>query len=153
MSDPSPRPLRQRKEDALALLGRQRSDVWVASASSDGLPHLVPLSLGWDGARVSVVTERESVTARNLMSSGRARLAVGTTRDVVMVDAALEEALPVNEVPAALVDGYVSQVGWDPRGAYMDRIFLVLKPERIQAWRTAGEIPERTVMRQGSWVI
>jgi hypothetical protein len=31
-------------------------DVWVASASADGAPYLVPLSLDWDGEALLVAT-------------------------------------------------------------------------------------------------
>jgi hypothetical protein len=53
----------------------------------------VPLSLGWDGVKVILSVDRPSVTARNIAASGRARLALGETGDVVMIDARLEKAV------------------------------------------------------------
>jgi hypothetical protein len=140
-----------RKADALAMLATPGIDVWVATASAQGAPYLVPVSLAWVEERVVVAVERSSLTARNLTSSGQARLAVGPTRDVVMIDAALETALDVAD-DDALGAAYVGQADWDPRGdpAY---VFLVLRPVRVQAWREANEIPGRTLMRDGRWLV
>jgi hypothetical protein len=32
-------------------------------------------------------------------------------------------------------------------------VFFVLRPVRIQAWRESNEIPGRTLMRKGRWVV
>ena len=37
-------------------------DVWVASASADGAPYLVPLSFDWDGAALLMATPTDSPT-------------------------------------------------------------------------------------------
>jgi hypothetical protein len=58
-----------------------------------GLPYLVPLSLAWVDERVVIALGPSSPTARNLAVSGEARLAVGPTRDVVMIDAVLEKSV------------------------------------------------------------
>jgi len=31
--------------------------------------------------------------------------------------------------------------------------FLVLRPQRIQAWREVDELPGRSLMRGGEWII
>lgn len=74
----------ERKADALARLRAGQAEVWVASASVSGVPHLVPLSLAWDGRRVILAVDRQSLTARNVIASGKARLALGETSDVVI---------------------------------------------------------------------
>ncbi|HZJ27582.1 MAG TPA: pyridoxamine 5'-phosphate oxidase family protein [Acidimicrobiia bacterium] len=142
----------QRKVDVLAKLAARHADVWVASASETGRAHLVPLSLAWDGERVIIATEPSAVTTRNIVSSGIARLALGATRDVVMVDAVLDRAVDVGRVPPEVADAYAGQADWDPRAAGGDFWFLLLRPERIQAWREADEIAGRTVMREGVWL-
>ena len=43
-----------RKADTLALLATPAIDVWVATASAAGAPHLVPVSLAWVEERVVV---------------------------------------------------------------------------------------------------
>ena len=148
MADPRDR--ETRKADALAMLAAEAIDVWVASASASGEAHLVPVSLAWVDERVVIAVERSSVTARNLTASGAARLAVGPTRDVVMIDAVLERTVDVDD--DSLGAAYVAQADWDPRhdAGY---VFLVLRPVRVQAWREANEIPGRTLMRDGTWLV
>ncbi len=139
-----------RKADTLAMLATPAIDVWVATASAAGTPHLVPVSLAWVDERVVIAVEATSVTARNLDASGQARLAVGPTRDVVMIDAVLEKAVDV-AADAALGEAYVGQADWDPRRS-TGYVFLVLRPVRVQAWREANEIAGRTLMRDGAWL-
>jgi len=140
-----------RKADALAMLATPAIDVWAATASAAGAPHLVPVSLAWVDDRVVIAVDGSSVTARNLTASGEARLAVGPTRDVVMIDAALERAVDVAD-DDALGAAYVAQADWDPRRT-TGYVFLVLRPVRVQAWREANEIPGRTLMRDGRWLV
>jgi hypothetical protein len=140
-----------RKADTLAMLVTPAIDVWVSSASAVGEAHLVPLSLAWVDERVVIAVAESSVTARNLTASGRARLAVGPTRDVVMIDAVLDRAVGVDD-DEALGKAYVAQADWDPRSA-AGYVFLVLRPVRVQAWREANEIAGRTLMRDGRWVV
>jgi hypothetical protein len=153
---PPPRPPDVRKVDALAKLAAPAADVWVATAgaAADGTPaaHLVPLSLAWLDERVVIALEATSPTARNLEATGRARLALGPTRDVVVLDAALVDTVPVATAPAALADGYAGQADWDPRSA-PGYVYLVLRPDRIQAWRESNELSGRTLMRDGAWLV
>jgi hypothetical protein len=132
------------------MLSTPEIDVWVSSAAADGMPHLVPLSLGWVDERVVIAVKPDSVTARNVTSSGRARLGVGPTRNVVMIDAVLERSVPI-EQDDELAAAYAAQADWDPRqdSGY---VFLVLRPVRLQAWREANEIAGRTLMRDGDWL-
>lgn len=145
-----PRDRASRKADTLTMLATQAIDVWVATASDAAGPHLVPLSLAWVNEQVVIAVEGSSVTARNLTASGEARLAVGPTRDAVMIDARLEKALDV-AADEALGAAYAAQADWDPRRS-TGYVFLVLRPVRIQAWREANEIPGRTLMRDGRWL-
>lgn len=145
-----PRDLATRKADTLAMWATPAIDVWVATASAAGAAHLVPLSLAWIGDRLVVAVQEGSRTARDLAASGRARLAVGPTRDVTMVDAVLERSVPVADA-GALGEAYVAQADWDPRTS-SGYHYLVLRPERVQAWREADEIAGRTLMRDGEWL-
>lgn len=154
MTDPAPRDRQQRRRDTLAKLTEPAADVWVATASSSGSeaePYLVPLSLAWIDERVVIAVESSSRTARNLEASRTARLALGPTRDVVVIDARLERSVPVAGAPE-LAERYVRQADWDPRRAGDSYGFLVLRPDRVQAWREADEIPGRTLMRDGTWL-
>ncbi len=48
--------------------------------------------------------------------------------------------------------GYAMQADWDPRESDGQMRFLVLRPQRIQAWREANELTGRTLMRDGEWI-
>lgn len=147
MAEPRDRATRTR--DALALLSTPAIDAWVATASASGVPHLVPLSLLWTGEHAVVAVAESSLTARNLRASGAARLGVGPTRDVVMIDVRLEDVVPVDE-SAALGESYAAKADWDPRGV-PGYVFLVLRPQRVQAWREVNEMTGRTLLRGGTW--
>ncbi|MFB7890975.1 pyridoxamine 5'-phosphate oxidase family protein [Microbacterium sp. NPDC056044] len=140
-----------RKTDLLAALAAPAADVWVATASPQAAPHLVPLSLAWIGERAVIALEDGSVTARNIVASGVARLAVGPTRDVAMIDVVLERSAGVDD-DATLGAAYAAQADWDPRGL-AGYVFLVLRPTRIQAWRESNELAGRVLMRDGDWVV
>jgi len=153
MSEPraaGPRTRAQRKADTLAKLGTPAVDVWVASAAGSD-PYLVPLSLAWLDDRIVLAMSAGSRTAGNVITRRVARLALGPTRDVVMIDAVLEHAVPVAEA-GPLADGYAAQADWDPRTAGGDYVYLILRPDRIQAWREVDELPGRLLMRDGAWL-
>jgi hypothetical protein len=153
---PAPRSGAERKADTLAKLSTKGIDVWVASAgSAHGVPvaHLVPFSLAWIDERIVIALEAEARTARNIQAQGIARLALGPTRDVVIIDARLEHACAVADALAALADGYANQADWDPRVVRGDYLYLTLRPERIQAWREANELTGRTLMRASRWLV
>ena len=154
---PEPRSASVRKTDTLAKLQAIGEDVWVASASAsqrgEALPYLVPLSLAWIDDRVVVALGADSRTALNVKQSGLARLALGRTRDVVVIDATLDRAIPAEEIDADLAQRYAAQADWDPREERGDYVYLVLRPVRIQAWREANELTGRTLMRTGDWLV
>src|SRR5947209_1235476 len=93
----APRDTRQRQADVQAKL-RDAVDCWVTSASADGEAYLIPLSFYWDGARLIVATPKESRTARNLLRAGTARMALGPTRDVAILEG------PITAIALAEID-------------------------------------------------
>jgi hypothetical protein len=144
---------KERKADALTKLAAVEANVWVASASPTDGVHLVPVTNTWNGIEIVLATEPQSRTAANVTANPRVRLALGETRDVVMIDAVLVEAVPTSEAPAALGEGYAAQGGWDPRTDGGDYVYMVFRPERIQVWREAEYLTGRTVMRNGEWAV
>jgi Pyridoxamine 5'-phosphate oxidase len=140
----------QRRTDAV---GRLETDgnVWVSTASFDGSPHMVPLSLAWDGANVLVATPATTPTARNAAATGKARLALDDANDVVLIDAAVT-VTDFRNLEAGVADCYVTRVGWDPREEEGDWCLLTLAPMRMQSWNSVGEIAGRTIMRHGEWI-
>jgi nitroimidazol reductase NimA-like FMN-containing flavoprotein (pyridoxamine 5'-phosphate oxidase superfamily) len=144
----APRSPEQRKSDTLARL-QGDVDLWVASAGEDGDAYLVPLSYYWDGSTLTVATLRASRTARNLIRAGRVRVALGPTRDVVIVDGSVE-ALAIGADPA-LEDAHARATGFDPRTLADEYVYLRITPQTIQAWREANELEGRELMRDGRW--
>jgi hypothetical protein len=144
------RTTRQRQEDARALL-RSEVDAWVASADAQGVAYLVPLSFYWDGAKLVIATPEASRTARNLRRAGVARVALGPPRDVVMLDGALE-FVPTADIAPELGDAHAAAVGFDPRPYAEPHVYILLTPQRIQAWRSAAELRGRTILRDGVWL-
>jgi len=150
VTEGSPRSAARRKQDSLAQLTARHQDGWVATAY-DGAAHLVPLSIAWVDERVVIALDATSVTARGIASTGRARIGVGPTRDVVMIDAVLERTVPVGDA-GELGEAYAGQADWDPRQSGGSYQYVVLAPRRIQAWREVDEVAGRTIMRDGAWL-
>lgn len=127
-------------------------DVWVASASPDGAPYLVPLSFDWDGQALLVATPTASPTGRNLAAGRTARLALGHTRDVCMIDGEVE-VLEIEALAQERGDRFAARTGFDPRALTTPYRWFRISPRRIQAWREVDELPDRELMRDGRWVI
>jgi hypothetical protein len=138
----------QRTADTLARLGGD-ADVWVATASASQ-PHLIPLSLAWDGTHVILATPAASATARNAAASGSVRLALGPSRDVTIIDAAAE-VIACAAAPSPVASCYTTRTGWDPRYEDVPHVFLIATPRVIRAWNSVAELTGRTIMRDGRW--
>jgi hypothetical protein len=80
-----PRSRAQRRRDTEHRLTRD-IDVWVATASADGAPYLVPLSFDWDGEALLMATPTESVTGTHLTTRRASRLGLGDTRAVALIE-------------------------------------------------------------------
>ena len=146
------RPGARRKADVLARLSAPVADCWVATAGGD-LPHLVPLTMAWHQDRVVLATASSSPTVRNLTRSAQVRVALGPTRDVILIEAVLDELIVVTRAEAGFVGAaYAAQNDWDPRAAGDGYVFVLLRPVLIQAWREQNELRDRTVMRDGVWL-
>ena len=124
-----PRP--QRRRDTEHRLTHD-IDVWVASASADGSPYLVPLSFDWDGEALLVATPTDSPTGRNLAATRTVRLGLGHTREG---------------------DRFATRTGFDPRTLATPYRWFRIAPRRIQAWREVDELPDRELMRDGRWLV
>jgi hypothetical protein len=142
----------QRKLDALNRLDHD-IDAWVATAGAgNGVPHLVPLSFLWDGTTLLIATPSDSVTSRNLQATGRARLGVGPTRDLVLIEGTVDGAQAATDIPAETGDAFAAKTGFDPR-ELTGYLYFRIRPRRVQAWREANELAGRELMRDGHWAV
>jgi pyridoxamine 5'-phosphate oxidase-like protein len=149
---PPPRTQQRRKQDALNRLERD-TDAWVATADKgSGTPYLVPLSFLWDGSTLLIATPSSSPTSRNLQATGRVRLGIGPTRDLVLIQGAAH-ALPATEIPDEVGDAFAAKTGFDPRQLTSTYLYFRVHPQRLQAWREANELEDRELMRGGLWVV
>jgi len=152
MTDAPPRSLTDRKRDTLGRL-ESDVDVWVATADpASGAAYLTPLSFLWDGSDLLLSTPASSPTGRNLHASGRARLGLGLTRDVVLIDATVAEVRETAHIDAALGDAFAQKTGFDPRKEAGRYLYFRVRPDRVQAWREADELAGRDLMRSGQWL-
>ncbi|PWI13447.1 pyridoxamine 5'-phosphate oxidase [Streptomyces sp. Act143] len=146
-----PRDPAQRKRELLARLEQER-DVWVATADGAGLPCLVPLWFRWDGEALWLATRLSTPTGRNLREAGHARLALGDTEDVVLVDGDAE-MYAADEVPSAAAEGFLAKTGWDPRADSLPYVYFRVRPRTVQARNGEHEMRGRFLMRDGAWTV
>ncbi|MEP6560478.1 MAG: pyridoxamine 5'-phosphate oxidase family protein [Nakamurella sp.] len=148
MTAPPARDNRQRRIDSLYRLEHD-VDAWVATAGDQ--PYLVPLSFLWDGYFLLMATLESNPTAKNLRVNPRVRVALGTTRDVVLIEGTAS-ALPPEELTRELGDQFAIKAGFDPRKS-PGFIFFRVGPLLIQAWREVNEFAGRDLMRDGTWLL
>jgi nitroimidazol reductase NimA-like FMN-containing flavoprotein (pyridoxamine 5'-phosphate oxidase superfamily) len=145
-----PRPRAERRRDTEHRLAHD-IDVWVATASADGDPYLVPLSFDWDGETLLVATPTASPTGRNLAVTRAARLALGHTRDVAMIDGQVE-VVEIDALVEQRAERFAQRNGFDPRALGTPYRWFRITPRRIQAWREANELAGRDLMDDGRWL-
>jgi hypothetical protein len=147
----APRSRVQRRRDTEHRLTHD-IDLWVASASRDAAPYLVPLSFDWDGEMLLVATPTDSPTGRNLAATRVVRLGLGPTRDVSMIEGDVE-VLEIDALPPERGDRFAARTGFDPRALATPYRWFRITPRRIQAWREVDELPDRELMRGGRWLV
>jgi hypothetical protein len=151
MTPPAARTAQQRKADTLRRLEND-TDAWVATADpGSGTPYMVPLSFLWDGATVLIATPAGSATGRNLRATGKVRLGIGPTRDLVLIEGTVEAETAAAEIGATTGDTFAAKTGFDPR-ELDGYAYFRLRPQRLQAWREVNELAGRDLIRGGVWV-
>lgn len=139
----------ERRADTLEVLTVQRH-LWLATAGDD--VHLVPLAFTWDGERLVMVTKAATRTVRNLRATGRARAALGSALDVILIDGDTTITDPAAD-PAADPAGLRAAYARLPIPAGVPgTVGVLLVPRRVLAWRNMAEIADREIMRDGAWL-
>jgi general stress protein 26 len=142
------RSLSERRVAALERL-RSNSNLWLATSSDGRGPHLIPVSYWWDGERLLTATFQGSRTLRNIQAQPRVRASIGSTGDVLMIDATAAVMAPA-DIEATAAEGY-AQASGVPRSA-PGFTYVRLVPQRIQVWKGQAEFSGRTVIRSGAWL-
>jgi general stress protein 26 len=125
-------------------------DLWIATAAANREAHLIPLSFAWHEGRIVMATRADATTVANIRARPRAQVALGHTRDVVLIEGAVTLFEP--EPPdAATRDAFAASTGWDAAGE-PGYVLFALEPQRIRAWREENELDGREVMRDGTWL-
>src|SRR5262249_7733791 len=148
-TDPRSRP--QRRRDTEHRLTND-VDVWVASASADGAPYLVPLSFDWDGEALLVATPAGSPPGGTLAAPRAVGRGRGHPRDVSMIGGEVE-VLEIAALPQQRGDRFAARTGFAPRALATPYRWFRISPRRIQAWREVNELPGRELMRDGRWLV
>ena len=141
------RTLAERQEAARERL-RSETNLWLATASDGQGPHLIPVSYWWDGARLLTATFDNSRILKNIQAQPKVRASIGSTGDVLMIDATARIAAEVDETSA---EGY-AQASGVPRPVPPGFTYVHLVPQRMQVWQGQAEFAGRTVMRGGVWL-
>ncbi|GAA1571786.1 hypothetical protein GCM10009789_26680 [Kribbella sancticallisti] len=145
------RSLETRKQDTLRHL-TDTVDAWVSTASADGTPYLMPLSFLWEDGAILLSTALNNPTSLNLQANPEVHLAIGGTRDVVLVVGTCEVLKP-EDLTVETGDAFAEKSGFDPRALKSPYLYFRVTPTRIQAWREVNELQERTLMQDGNWLI
>lgn len=144
------RDIATRKADVMAAL-EGHADVWLASATLQGRPHLIAVSAWWDGTDLVIATREDSRTGRNLAANRAATVAAGSPADAIVITVDVVKSHPVEE-ETRTAEGFAAAVGWDPREVGSGWTFFRLRPNRINALRGYDELDGREVMREGRWL-
>ncbi len=83
--------------------------------------------------------------------SGRVRLSLGHTRDVVLIDGTAR-VVRGEELPEGVGDAFAAKAEWDPREDGPGYVFFAVRPWWVQAWGTLSEMRDRDPMREGAWL-
>lgn len=145
-----PRDTTQRVADAKQRLASE-ANVWIATSSAAGEPHLVALSLWWDGSSVLATTPAANPVARNIAETGMARASLPDAEDVVTMKGSAS-IRSLGELEDERSAAMVRALGWDPREERGDWVLVTLTPDRIWSWNGLHEDSGRTIMRHGSWL-
>jgi hypothetical protein len=92
-----------------------------------------------------------SSQSRNLQATGKARVGLGPTRDVVVIEGTTQ-TLAAHDVPSDMGDAFAAATGFDPRTLPTRYLYVRIHPRRMQAWRAADELEGRELMRDGRWL-
>jgi hypothetical protein len=99
---------------------------------------------------LTTATFEGSRTLKNVRAQPKVRAAIGSTGDVVMIDATAT-IVAVADIDPEAAERYAQASGNNPQ-AVPGFVYIQLVPDRIQVWKGVEEFAGRTVMRAGAWL-
>ena len=113
-----------------ARLGREQT-IWLATARSDGRPHLVPVWFAWYDEKIYICTIAGSQKMVNLQRNRRAAVALPDTTDVLIIEGS------VNFPRGSLIDTLA--------GEFNDKYSWDFMSDRSGDWRLVEIIPSKVL--------
>lgn len=114
---------------------------WFSSTRPDGRAHLAPIWHVWYEGRAYVVTQGDSVRARNIVHQPAVSLSLPDTNNVVIVEGA---ARVTPEKKDALNPLFKAKYNWEFATDNPYNLIIEVTPRKILAWGSGGE-------GQGRW--
>lgn len=106
---------------------------WVATASSSGLPHAMPVWGVWLEGRFLFSTAPDTRKARNLLENPRAVVHLESGAELVVVEGRAREARDAATI-AAFITAYNPKYGWNFAAEDLSRGLFEVRPTKAFAW-------------------
>ncbi|MEV3927522.1 pyridoxamine 5'-phosphate oxidase family protein [Actinomadura coerulea] len=118
-SIPVPRSLTERRAHARERL-ETGFQMWLATGSDGHGAHLIPVAYAWDGSALYTAAFAKSRTVANIKAHPQARIALGDTTDVIMIDTTAS-LIDVPDIDADIAENYakVSTAPPHPPGGHI----------------------------------
>lgn len=109
---------------------------WFSSVRPDGRAHLAPIWHVWHEEQVFVVTQSNSVRARNIAHNASVSLALPDPLNAVIVEG---EAHLSPGAQAALQPLFLAKYNWDIVTDHEYDAIIAVIPHKIMAWGSHGD--------------
>lgn len=114
----------------------QTEACWFSSVRADGRAHLAPIWYVWHNRRIYVVTQAQSVRARNIQTHPAVCIALPDPMNVVIVEG---EARPAPEAAAELQPLFSAKYNWDISADPDYTLVIEVIPRKLMVWGADGE--------------
>lgn len=114
----------------------QTEACWFSSVRADGRAHLAPIWYVWHNRRIYVVTQAQSVRARNIQTNPAVSIALPDPMNVVIVEG---EARPAPEAAAELQPLFSAKYNWDISADPDYTLVIEVIPRKLMVWGADGE--------------
>jgi general stress protein 26 len=124
------------KLQALIAIVAASEYCWFASVRADGRAHLAPIWHVWHDGQVFIVTQGNSVRARNIASNPSVSVALPDPLNAVIIEG---EAYFSPDAQAALQPLFLAKYDWDIVTDHAYDAVIGVTPHKIMAWGSHGD--------------